>query len=91
MIDLQIHNKLTQKVENLEKELKSVKAKLLVANRAKVRKDDQIIRGNKAKILLELKRDGYLDWPLIKIASDCFLSINTIRGYCTDIQKGNVK
>ena len=87
MNDLEMHHKLKNRITVLEKlvikhENAANSAKALLS---KSREKGQ--RSFKAKILLELRRDGVIDWGFDEIADACFLGVATVKNYNSEMNK----
>ena len=87
MNDLTIHHKLKNKVEKLEAELKKSERNRINAVKQKDLVRTKGLRSEKAKILLEVRQLGDLDWSIEKIAEYCWLSLATVKNYDSDLKK----
>ena len=79
--DLQSYHHLKNEIVDLKRRLVNAYHRVDYANKALEAERIKGSRGNKARLLIELKLGGHLDWSLEKIAEECFLCDDTVKTY----------
>lgn len=85
--DLQLYHHLKNEIANLTRLMDNANNRASRAKRKLEIVKQKQPRRNKARLLIELKFRGYLDWSLHRIASESCLCYSTIRDIVAEVKK----